>query len=92
MRVVNLMERITMDVLEEHWQNVKMPCHCDICKNDVLALALNMLPTRYVTNDKGRLIVQLRLSDEQSCADILREIAKAAIIVGAKPSHVLTTG
>jgi len=90
MRVVNLMERITSDVLDEHWDSINVPCHCDVCKNDVLALALNMLPTRYVTNDKGRLLVQLRMSEEQSYADILREIAKAGIIVGAKPSHVLT--
>lgn len=90
MRVVNLMERITSEVLDEHWDNINVPCHCDVCKNDVLALALNMLPTRYVTNNKGRLIVQLRMSEEQSYADILREIAKAGIIVGAKPSHVLT--
>ncbi|MGB8955945.1 MAG: late competence development ComFB family protein [Tumebacillaceae bacterium] len=90
MRVVNLMERITAEVLDEQWPNINVPCHCDVCKNDVLALALNMLPTRYVTNDKGRLIVQLRMSEEQASADILREIAKAGIIVGAKPSHVLT--
>lgn len=89
MRVVNLMERITSEVLDEHWPKLNVPCHCDVCKNDVLALALNMLPTRYVTNEKGRMLVQLRMSDEQSCADILREIAKAGLIVAAKPSHVL---
>ena len=90
MRVENLMERIIAEMLDEQWSNINMPCHCDVCKTDVLALALNMLPARYVTKDMGRMIVLLRMSEEQACADILREIAKAGIIVGAKPSHLLT--
>ncbi|KEO82028.1 late competence development ComFB family protein [Tumebacillus flagellatus] len=87
MKVINLMEQIVEDVLVEHWNNLRLPCDCEICKNDVLALALNALPTRYVSNDKGRMIVQARMMNEQYQADVLRELSRAACVVAVKPSH-----
>ncbi|PWK12856.1 late competence development ComFB family protein [Tumebacillus permanentifrigoris] len=87
MKVVNLMERIVEEVLATQWNHLRMPCACDLCKNDVMALALNALPTRYVAHDKGRMIVLVRMMDEQYQADVLREISRAAVIVASKPSH-----
>lgn len=87
MKVINLMERIVEEVLEEQWRHLHMPCACELCKNDVMALSLNALPTRYVSNDKGRMIVSARMMDEQYQADVLREISRAAVVVASKPSH-----
>ncbi|MFD2171480.1 late competence development ComFB family protein [Tumebacillus lipolyticus] len=87
MKVTNLMEQIVEDVMEEHWKNLKIECTCQLCKNDILAVTLNALSPRYVAHDKGRVIVKARMMDEQMQADVLREIARAANIVSAKPSH-----
>lgn len=89
MGVVNYMERVVEEVLTQQWGQMNLTCTCGICKNDVLALALNRLPTRYIANDKGRMIMQATMMDEQLLADVLREIAKAAAVVSAKPSHEL---
>jgi competence protein ComFB len=90
MGVTNYMERVVSDVLEQHWEHLNMPCCCEICKNDILALTLNRVPARYVSNEKGRLIVQATMMEEQLVADVLREIARAAAIVGANPSHKIS--
>lgn len=87
MKVTNLMEQIVGEVLDEQWQNLNLSCTCEICKNDILAVTLNALPPRYVAHDRGRVIVQARMMHEQMKADVLREMARAAGIVGAKPSH-----
>ena len=87
MKVVNLMEQFAGEVLGKQWEYLNLPCRCDICKADVLAITLNNLPTRYVTNLKGSLIVRASFQDDQYLADMLREIAKAVMIVAARPSH-----
>ncbi|MBL0388772.1 late competence development ComFB family protein [Tumebacillus sp. ITR2] len=89
MKVVNLMERVVEAALEQQWKHLRMPCDCEICKNDVLALTLNALPTRYVSNDRGRMIVQARMMDEQYQADVLREMSLASEVVAKKPSHTI---
>ncbi|ASS75817.1 hypothetical protein CIG75_13000 [Tumebacillus algifaecis] len=87
MKVMNLMEQIVEEVFDEHWQNLKIVCSCQICKNDMMAVALNALPPRYVAHNKGRAIVQARMMHEQMKADVLLEVTRAAILVGTKPSH-----
>jgi competence protein ComFB len=87
MKVINLMESVVEMVLEKQIDFLQMNCTCDQCKNDVLALALNALPTRYVSTMRGHTIQRAKLMDEQTLADVLREISKAAVIVSAKPSH-----
>ncbi|HEU4964523.1 MAG TPA: late competence development ComFB family protein [Bacilli bacterium] len=89
MGVVNYMERVVEDVLEQQWEHLHLKCSCEVCKNDILALTLNRVPTRYVSNDKGRLIVQATMMEEQLLADVLREIARAVLVVSEKPSHEL---
>jgi competence protein ComFB len=87
MKVTNLMEQIVEKVLEEQWKSLNMQCSCEICRNDILAFTLNALPPRYVAHEKGRVIVQAGMVNEQLKADVLREIARAVSIVSAKPSH-----
>ncbi|TCP52421.1 competence protein ComFB [Tumebacillus sp. BK434] len=87
MKVTNLMEQIVEEVLDEQWHYLNVSCPCELCKNDILAVTLNALPPRYVAHDRGRVIVQARMMQEQMKADVLREIARAAGIVSTKPSH-----
>lgn len=63
-------------------------CKCDQCINDILAIALNNLPPKYISRPMGevssKLISQL---EGQFAADILRELTKAAEIVTRNPKH-----
>lgn len=87
MKVLNLMESVVSEVLDVQMNHLQMNCTCEQCKNDVLAIALNALPTRYVSSTRGQTIQRAKLMDEQTLADVLREISKAASIVSNKPSH-----
>lgn len=87
MKVLNLMESVVSEVLDAQMNHLQMNCTCEQCKNDVFAITLNMLPTRYVSSTRGQTIQRAKLMDEQTLADILREISKAATIVSNNPSH-----
>lgn len=50
MDVHNVMEDAVEDLLNQHWGQLLISCHCDECKNDVLALSLNRLKPHYVRN------------------------------------------
>lgn len=87
MGVVNVMERVVTEVMQQQWENLNMPCSCSICQDDVLALTLNRIPPRYASNNKGVLIIQVSMTDEQMTVDVLRELARAAATVSRKLSH-----
>ncbi len=62
-------------------------CTCDRCKLDVIALALNAVPSKYVVTDKGELFGRANLMTNQSDADIIKEVTKAIDIVRDSPRH-----
>ncbi len=62
-------------------------CTCKTCVNDVLALALNSLPTKYVTTDAGKQYFQLDIYKKQYETDILAALTKACVRVKAAPRH-----
>lgn len=62
-------------------------CTCPICVNDVLALTLNYLPTKYVTTDSGKQYFQLDMYKKQYETDILAALTKACVRVKASPRH-----
>ncbi|MGZ4123883.1 MAG: late competence development ComFB family protein [Tumebacillaceae bacterium] len=87
MEVKNLMEDVVAEVLDKQWNQLNVPCGCNVCRNDILALTLNQLPTRYVAHEKGQAIQRALFLDEQVRADVLRELAHSVTVVGANPSH-----
>ncbi|MCL0067357.1 late competence development ComFB family protein [Peptococcaceae bacterium] len=44
-------------ILKEYKKNNLNMCTCELCKQDIIAIALNNLSTRYVTTEKGRIIL-----------------------------------
>lgn len=85
--IKNTMEKF----VEQHMDSViKMYpkcCKCDRCKQDIMVLALNHLPPKYVSSDKGEMFMRLDTSDIVREAEIIREIAKAIEIVAINPRH-----
>lgn len=62
-------------------------CKCEKCKLDIVALALNDLPAKYIVTDTGELYTKLRELEQQFEVDVEAAIAKAAIFVGNHPKH-----
>lgn len=62
-------------------------CKCEQCYSDIVAIALNNLPTKYVVTDEGETYSKTSILIQQFEIDIISEITKAAEIVGKNPRH-----
>lgn len=62
-------------------------CKCEKCRLDIMALALNELPAKYVVTDKGELYTKLRELEQQFEVDVEAAIARAAVFVANNPKH-----
>jgi competence protein ComFB len=87
-RVFNYMEDIVADLLEEMLKDVDdSVCKCSKCRLDIMALALNKLPPRYVVTEKGRVYAKVMEMELQFKADVAKELTKALAKVKGKPQH-----
>jgi len=84
--LVNVAEVLAREKLLLVMERMKV-CTCRTCANDVLALALNSLPTKYVTTDAGKQYFQLDIYKKQYEMDILAALTKACVRVKAAPRH-----
>ncbi len=81
--LVNLMERQVIDRLDEAFSKFNC-CRCDKCRQNVAALALNMLSPRYVVADPETLP---RLLEECDSKDVSAALVKAILQVKNHPKH-----
>ena len=84
-RPVNLVKMIAEDLLPSLMNKLDID---DTKENreDILALALNSLPTKYVTTDGGKLYAQLiEVYRVQYEADVLSSLTRAGMKVKDKP-------
>lgn len=87
MVVHNMMEDAASDLLSRHWVHFQVACHCDACREDVLALSLNKLKPKYVRYPAGSMYAKADLMTEQSAATILTALVESAKVVSAHPHH-----
>jgi competence protein ComFB len=62
-------------------------CQCEHCVNDIKAIALNMLPTKYVVSKKGEVYARINSFINQFDVDMLTALTKASEIVRENPRH-----
>ncbi|MDK2823275.1 MAG: competence protein ComFB [Clostridia bacterium] len=84
---VNLTELLVSQLVEEQCKKRSDVCFCDTCKADIMAMALNHLPPRYVNTDKGELFVRTGVLNSQLSTDLLVEVSKAIEHVSKNPRH-----
>ncbi len=65
-------------------------CGCEKCRLDIIALALNDLPSKYVVTEQGELYARARELEQQFDIDVDTAIIKAAVFVGKNPRHNTT--
>jgi len=85
--LVNVTELLVRHTLEEHEWESRMPCACEQCRDDMMAIALNQLPSRYVSTDRGQAYVKAQYMNSQLQMDIVRELAVALTKVRQNPRH-----
>ncbi|TDL78938.1 late competence development ComFB family protein [Peribacillus frigoritolerans] len=83
--VVNAMERIMIDLLYEYMTALQMTCTCEECLNDVLALVLNRVQPRYVTNPEKVAYVKAEFVDKQQMTTLIVNLAECAKMVSDMP-------
>ncbi len=86
MSVKNYMEEFVEDSVAAILKNTGT-CNCEQCKCDVMAIALNHLPPKYVATHKGKVYTKLSSLQNQFGVDVLSELTRAAEFVKLHPRH-----
>lgn len=81
----NVLEDALRRLLPEVYAVKRGLCSCPQCQEDVLALALRMLPPKYVSRELGEVFARLELENPQVQVDMLEALLQAADIVIARP-------
>lgn len=82
----NFTEEIVFDLVDDVLENMDI-CNCEKCKMDIIAMALNELPQKYVVSKKGELYSKVNSFKSQIEIDVVTAITRAAMIVKGKPQH-----
>jgi competence protein ComFB len=84
--LINLSEILTKELLPSVMERMDV-CTCPVCTGNVLALALNALPTKYVTTDEGKQYTQLEVYKRQNELDVMAALTRACLRVKDSPRH-----
>lgn len=87
MKVKNIVEKLVWDSLDGVLDAKEGACHCEKCKADIVAFALNHLSPKYVATDKGETIARAGSLDNTVRISVLVALAEAVELVTAHPRH-----
>ena len=87
MDLKNFMEDYVVAKLDEVLAQYPDCCHCDQCKRDIAILALNHLPPKYVSTEKGQIFARVESMGSQYEVETIKQLADAIAIVQAHPRH-----
>lgn len=86
MQVKNYMEEAVYMLLPEVIKDINT-CKCPKCILDIVAMALNQLPPKYIVTEKGELYSKVSTLKQQFEVDIIAAITKAIVLVKRSPRH-----
>lgn len=84
--LVNILEEVMRLEAPKIMQSLDMCC-CERCLSDVLAIALNSIPPKYVVTPRGALFAKISSYGTQYQTDIFAHLTKACVAVSKSPSH-----
>jgi len=79
-------EDMLLNMIRDKGFYTKM-CVCEQCRTDIMAIALNSLPPKYIVTKKGELYAKINTLQNQFEVDIISALTKAAAIVDKNPRH-----
>lgn len=83
----NYMEEVVLRKLDDVLAKYPDACKCDQCKLDIAILALNHLPPKYISSEKGSIYAKLEGMSLSYEIEVIEQIAKAVEIVSKNPRH-----
>lgn len=86
----NIMEKVVENEVDRCINELGV-CTCSVCRNDLICLSLNLLPTKYVNTDKGELFSKLDKLSGSFQTKVLAAIATASETVKKSPRHTKNT-
>jgi len=84
--LVNKMEEVVKQMAEQMLPASGV-CGCSRCLLDVLALALNSLPPKYVVTNIGNAVTNVDLDSSQWKANVTMAVCNAISVVKSRPRH-----
>lgn len=84
--LVNIVVEMVGQKVNELINDMDM-CDCKRCRLNACAIALNNLPSHYVTTEKGALLGELDDVEINYQTNITVEVTKALLIVKERPLH-----
>ncbi|KGX86923.1 late competence development ComFB family protein [Pontibacillus litoralis] len=90
--VTNVMEEVSISIITVLLNSADYQtfCKCTQCRNEILALSLNTLPSHYVTTEQGRRQAFELLNTTENLKWINKRIINAIHVVGKYPNHKQT--
>ena len=82
------MENLMEVVLEEYYERMKDQlecCSCELCKRDIIMVALNRLPSKYTSTDVGKAVSRANIKAHEM--ELVAALHYAAGVVNANPRH-----
>lgn len=86
-KIFNKMEPVVERTAEEIFNKEKSQCVCSRCQMDIIALALNSLPPKYVVTELGDVVTNVDLASSQWRVDVMMAIYRSMEIVREQPRH-----
>ncbi|HCB93991.1 MAG TPA: competence protein ComFB [Selenomonas sp.] len=87
MELKNYMEDYVVAKINEVIPQYPNCCSCEACKRDIAILALNHLPPKYISTEKGQIFARVESMGSQYEVETIKQIADAIAIVSAHPRH-----
>lgn len=83
----NYMEKIVKETLMRILKEREDICKCEKCVSDMMAYALNRLPPKYMSTDRGYIFLKLKEIEVQFQVDVLEAVLEAIDVVSKNPKH-----
>ncbi len=87
--LLNHTEKSVRQALQDFLVENILPCSCELCQADIMALALNRLPAHYYVSQRGEIMTRWESQSTTDKARIMADVVRAVQQVGASPSHQL---
>lgn len=85
--LINHTETSVRQALQDYLSDNSISCSCEQCQADIMALALNRLPSHYYVSIRGEIMTRWESETTTDKARIMAEVVRTAQQVSASPSH-----
>lgn len=87
MELKNYMEDLVMQQMDAVMAVNREVCACEKCRHDIAAIALTILPARYVVTQKGETYTRIKALEQQFSVDITMALTEGIKMVKQNPHH-----